>query len=734
MKLVPIDLNASINTDNQVVIRRNPQRIKRSRPFIRPLNRDTIEGPRDLESIWKAYNAEAYLHLAVNKHVSLGVKGGWDILGTNTQAVKYLQKRLKEIFIQTNISTNQLIRIIMRDLVLYGNAFLVKVRDSEGSSGNPITKNGKLLEPIAAYFPQNPRTMKAEKTKTGKLKAWRQGDPDEGDQDAIDAAVRKVFESQKLLQKDDFTIYPLSDVVHFHYNREAGFIFGQPIWLPALQDIISLRRLEEDAENLVRRNAFPIIHYRIGNETYPAEQDEINSRANELDELEPGEFIVSDSREEIDVASTAGGVDATPYLSYFEERVFAGLNLSPVEVGRGGTVNKSTATQIARQRIEQVKDFQEVVEDTVLNFMFYELLSEANDIKLQTLDEDEIRLKFREIDKQTQIEMENHAADLYTKNVIPFSEVRSRMDLKEDIDMGDLYLENVTLPQAKFTASLKEPPGDNVNRSQNQHTTKTSTKNVQNDALPVLDASNTLPGRFDHETNEVPKLTTENFPDLDKLELRLTHDLDQHVEEIKQSFLLDPRWTTATVLYPLMKLGYVEHILPYVQLFGSEEVMRTVIDRLFKHVDKIWGLGGKKLRNKKASEEELIEAFDFIKGKNQQVARFNLRKTMNMMIGRENICESKKTTSKPSSCKKMDGVFLNSGRFDDVPPWHPNCKCVAEPIEDSPSNTTPKVDLIIAIKDMIDDWALDIGLDQPMRVDDIQTGVSVLKGMLEDLK
>tara|TARA_Y100000310_G_C20695095_1_gene825095 strand:- start:2609 stop:4801 length:2193 start_codon:yes stop_codon:yes gene_type:complete len=727
VKLVPIDLQTTVSTtDNQVIIRRKPQRIKRSRPFIRPLDKNLIEGPRDLDAIWKAYNAEAYLHLAVNKHVSLGVKGGWDIIGTNTQAVNYIKRRLLEIFTQTNISTNHLMRMVMRDLVLYGNAFLVKVRDIEASSGNPIRKDGKTLEPIAAYFPQNPRTMKAKKNAQGKLVAWQQGDPEDDQNDAIEEAIRKALSSAKLVKEKEFTIYPVTDVVHFHYNREGGFIFGQPIWLPALQDIISLRRMEEDAEQVVRRNAFPLVHYRIGTETYPAEQTEINDRANELNELEPGEIIVSDFREEIDVASTSGGVDATPYLSYFEERVFAGLNLSPVEVGRGGTVNKSTATQIARQRIEQVKDFQRVVEDFFLHFMIYELLSEANSVKLQTLDKEEIRLKFKEIDHETQIELENHAADLYTKNIIPFEEARDRMDLNGDIDDKDLYMERVTIPTAKAEAALKPAPGDNVNRSQNQHGKKLSTKGTQNDQLAIPEYS-------DHETPDPPPLTSKNFPDLDKLEDRLTADLDQHVEEIKQNFLLNPKWTSATILYPLMKLGYVEHVLPYLELFGSEEVTVTVIDRLFKHVDKIWDIGGKKLRNKEATEEELLEAFDFIKGRNRSVARFNLRKTMNMMIARESVCESKKITSKASTCEERHGEFLTSARFSAVPPWHRNCKCVAEPLKDGAHMKQPVADLIISVRDMINEWASDIGITQPSRVDDINTGVSLLKGMLEEL-
>jgi hypothetical protein len=269
-------------------------------------------------------------------------------------------------------------------------------------------------------------------------------------------------------------------MVHFSYNREESHIFGSSLWLPVLPDILALRRLEEDAEQLVHNHAFPLLLYKIGDDKYPAEDAEIADRESKINNMESGDIIVATHREDLQsVAQGKGGISAEKYLEYFEARVLAGLNISSIELGRGATANRGTATQLVQQRVEQCKDFQRVVADIFNNHLFPELLAEGGfNATKYVSDTDLAQFKFNEIDMDEQIKWHNHIADLWNKNFITLDQARTLADMDPQIDEKRLYIEMVTRKEIEFKAGLKT---DSINRPENQYGKKLSNPSTAND-------------------------------------------------------------------------------------------------------------------------------------------------------------------------------------------------------------------------------------------------------------
>src|SRR5438093_1461171 len=53
------------------------------------------DSPVDLAEIGRAYFTDSYIRRAVDKHIALMFKNGWELTGKNDQAVQYVWTRLK---------------------------------------------------------------------------------------------------------------------------------------------------------------------------------------------------------------------------------------------------------------------------------------------------------------------------------------------------------------------------------------------------------------------------------------------------------------------------------------------------------------------------------------------------------------------------------------------------------------------------------------------------------------
>jgi len=392
-----------------------PPRVLRYQQYqYRRVSAEFEEPEYNLVEILAVEDVESIVRQAHRKKLGLLFKEGWDLVGRNLETTTYCRLRFAQIARASDIPTELLLRRIGKSLINTSNAFLVKVRDETASGGklrtDPVT--GRTLKPVAAYFPAPPATMFPKYNKKGKVMKWRQKMPDGRYRD-----------------------FPAEDVVHFKINAKEGFTFGTPDLVPVMDDIRALRQIEENVELLVHQYLFPLFQYIVGTEDHPAGlteegEDELEVVEARVENLPPEGVIVTPERHEIRYIGAEGkALKPEELLEYFKKRVIAGLGISTIDLGEAATANRASARTLSRQLVDTVKDIQLSLAMQFNHFILSELLLESPWASKGDVLSDKymVRLQFSEIDIDTQIEREKHAADLFESNGITLQEFRKRL-------------------------------------------------------------------------------------------------------------------------------------------------------------------------------------------------------------------------------------------------------------------------------------------------------------------
>lgn len=287
------------------------------------------ESDWDLSIIGKAEDVDSFVMQAFMKKIGLMFKEGYEFVGQNPKTVNYIKMRFAQISKATNIPTDELFRAIGSGLVKRSNAFLVKVRNEEASGGKVRVLSGSEREykPVAGYFVAPAETMKYEADEFGRVSRWKQEMP---------SGLYKIFKSE--------------DVCHFYSNKKEGFVFGTPITVPVMDDVRTLRKIEENIELLIYQHIFPLFHYKIGTDQYPAGidehgRDEISVAESQIRYMPTEGGIVTSHRHDIElIGAESKALRAESYLDHFKKRVFAGLGVSAVDMGEGECYSEDTQT------------------------------------------------------------------------------------------------------------------------------------------------------------------------------------------------------------------------------------------------------------------------------------------------------------------------------------------------------------------------------------------------------
>ena len=353
----------------------------------------------------------------------------------------------------TGIPFDVLMNGVAQDLVTYSNAFLVKSRVDKIANGLQA-KGIYDTKPVGGYFRMDPTTVTIKRASDGTINGYQQ----------------EVGSSQKS--------YKSTDVVHFYIDKDAGNAFGTPRISTALEDVKILRKIEGNTLSLLYRFALPLYQMKIGlpQENFMATDKEIREAQTQVEKMPMDGIIITNERtafEEIGAKNTA--IDMTPYLNYYEKRVFSALNVSETMMGRGGA--KQDADSMEQQIHDQVKFYQHMIEIFMETLVFNELLLEGGYNPVFN-EEDRVNFVFNEISLDTRIKLENHIMTQYQGNMLTFDEARRQIGLQSDnVDMSQMYANLITqtnakeLLQMKLGATTTSSDGRTTNGKANDDTT-----------------------------------------------------------------------------------------------------------------------------------------------------------------------------------------------------------------------------------------------------------------------
>lgn len=283
----------------------------------------------DLALINRIEDTDSYVSQAFIKKIGLMFKEGYDFVGPDPKTVQYVKTRFSQIARATGISTDELLRMIGTALVKKSNGFLVKARKESASGGKvrSIPGGNRELQPVAGYFIMPAELMWYEADIQGIILRWKIRLPD-----------------------GRFQYFKPEDVVHFYFNRKEGFIYGTPTIQSVIDDIRSLRKIEENIELLVYQHLFPLFHYKVGTDDMPASvdeqgNDEIEVARHAIREMPAEGGLVTNHRHTVELIGAENrSLRAEGYLEHFKKRVFSGLGISAVDMGEGECYSADTQT------------------------------------------------------------------------------------------------------------------------------------------------------------------------------------------------------------------------------------------------------------------------------------------------------------------------------------------------------------------------------------------------------
>lgn len=410
---------------------------------------DFEDRPIDLDRIQNAYNTESYVRRAVDKYAELMFKEGWDITGANDDATEYLWTRIKLMEEATGRSIGDTLMDAAMDLVKFGNAYLIKARQSGGYK-LPVNAQGYSgNQPVVGYFVLPANTMRVSRDVNGKILKY--------EQDA--SGETKEFNP--------------TEIIHMTHKKPTGRAYGVPFVQPVLNDILILRQIEENVARLIHRNLFPMYKYKVGTDTpgYEATDEEIEAAEEDIQTMTmDGIWVMSERHDMQVVGGDTNGMDASEYLKIFRQRVFSGLGVSGISMGISEGASRATASSLSAEMIDGVKEFQRILSSTITHQIVHELLFEGGyDPTLNP--EDQVDFRFFEIDLDSKVKKENHAIQMFNNNATHHNELREDINrdamTEEELGMTAFYM----FQQAPADS---EESVDNDDQPENQEGQKSS--------------------------------------------------------------------------------------------------------------------------------------------------------------------------------------------------------------------------------------------------------------------
>lgn len=373
----------------------------------------------DLKTIANAIQLDGILNRATKIYHEQVLKNSFEIVCPVDRIQQHANKRIREIELRTNIKFSETLSNIVNQLVMYANAYVIKVRKKDSKYGNSYKLFNRTVNPIIGLFVADATTMQIGINSQNKITHYRQ----------VINGVEKT--------------YMADDVIHLTYNKYPGTLTGMSNINQVLDDTRALRKLEEEIEILGFQYAIPLYLYKVGSDKHPAAPSEIDTVHSVINHMPTyGIMCVPHTHSVESVSNNNDPVDIMKFVEHFKSRIFSGLGISPVAMGQSDTSNRNTSEvqDLAMQTI--TKAYQQIVRNKIEMEFLKELVLDSGSSPERIY----LQLRFPEIDLEAQIKKDNNILSKYQGNVITRTEARLAMDMEAKLDETDLYINKVQIP------------------------------------------------------------------------------------------------------------------------------------------------------------------------------------------------------------------------------------------------------------------------------------------------
>lgn len=403
------------------------------------------DAPYDFDRIIAAIDTDSYAKQGFSKYQELMWKEGFELVGQNPEAIDYVYERFYYMEQVMGTPVTEMFKSMTDQLCKFHNSVVAKVRNDKFRSVFP----GRLRPlhpkgPIVGYDVLPIETIRVNRDERNRAKRYKQ-----------------ELEGYGAHGQPPSPSWDASEIIHLVQDCKPGYIFGTPFMTAVIEDIIALRTMEEDIQNLVHQELFPIVDVTVGTEEYPGDDDEVMAAAQEIADMRHDGALIHTERRKIEIIGSEGSaLDATEYLNAAQQRVAMGLGLYPHHLGMtfaGG--NRSMTEQLDTALYDRIKTYQRYVAQMITIFVINELLKEGgfdpSDPK------DKCTFRFREIDTDTRIKKENQVVQLVSSNLIGISEGRLKIGETTELDESDTLaaLQARLMPDTVLPGKDAKPAG-----------------------------------------------------------------------------------------------------------------------------------------------------------------------------------------------------------------------------------------------------------------------------------
>lgn len=369
----------------------------------------------DLYEYGRIIDTEALVARAFQKKKTLIFREGFNIKSENRENLEYVKRRIEEISYMSKTSFRKILRELAQNLVSFHNMYLVKVRKKDASSGKVRKYRGGIeVDPVAGWFCLPTESVQAKLDSSGQPKRYRQ-----------------------YLGSRSYREFPEYNVSFNAYNKRTGFTMGTPPLEPVKEDILALRRIEENVETLIYKSLFPIIHVKVGTDKNPAKKlpngtSEVSNATQYLMDIEENGGVVTSERVEIKaVGAESLALRVETYLAHFKKRVYAGLGMSAIDFGDGDATGRATGEVLSSALKDSVVDYQIELEEFVTRELFDELLLESGKYKhsYQIPEKERVYLSFEFTSEDEKAKKESHVLNKMQSDLITLNEARKEIGM-----------------------------------------------------------------------------------------------------------------------------------------------------------------------------------------------------------------------------------------------------------------------------------------------------------------
>jgi hypothetical protein len=415
---------------------------RRNVPRVNMAGISTVRTPFRYKRVDEFYLKESYFSRSIVRQIETMLRNGYGIVSEDAKLAKIVRKDLSYMERESNIPLSQTMYRWVKDLQSYGVVVTEKVRKRKRNPEDPLDKRKSRIVRLRPILPHNMAVYVDEYSKVVSVVEAHQW-------------TSSAFRRLKKASQSKIPGIPAQDLAMAYMYDAGGDIFPEPPCFQMLDDILTLRSLEETVELLCFQFGSPLLHSKVGTEKEPSTREEVDQVNATLIAMAPNGMLTTDHRVEINAVNLQRGIaNLMPYIEHFKIRVLVGSGSSPISVGEANTANRNTAESIDDALADHCTYLSEIINNMFNNNIIPDILltNDVNESEIYDGNGDlTVKMEFSEMRLEKQIAKENSIINKWNNSLITLAEARRAL---QEIPLTktqekELHVNKVQIPLKK---------------------------------------------------------------------------------------------------------------------------------------------------------------------------------------------------------------------------------------------------------------------------------------------